>query len=167
MSSLNRLLYRNWNSATFRCMYFLLTLWKVPTMPRLTKAYKVSCFTLSVRAPQRCPCDGQRRQQSLCQRRSDPVFRPAYPSGGSWLAADESFVNFDNAAKLGFGFDQGGADFVSHQPSGFDRTKTHIAAKLASAHSLLLVRIRWAILNQSRSGLLAFSKIVPAKWENR
>ena len=50
--------------------------------------------------------------------------------------SNESFVNFDNAAQLSFGFDQSGADFVSHEPSGFDRTKTHVAAKLACAHSL-------------------------------
>ena len=47
------------------------------------------------------------------------------------LAADECFINFDDAAELGFGFDQGGTDFVSHQPSRFDRTETHVAAKLA------------------------------------
>jgi hypothetical protein len=51
------------------------------------------------------------------------------------FAADECFVDLDNAAKLGFGFDQGGTDFVSHQPSGFDRSEAHIAAKLASAHA--------------------------------
>jgi hypothetical protein len=52
------------------------------------------------------------------------------------LAADESFVNLNDAAKLRFRLDQGGTDFVGHQPSGFDRTETHVAAKLASAHSL-------------------------------
>jgi hypothetical protein len=52
------------------------------------------------------------------------------------LAADERLVDLDNAAKLGFRFDQGGADFVAHEPSSFDRTETHVAAKLASAHAL-------------------------------
>src|SRR6202035_2321312 len=51
-------------------------------------------------------------------------------------ASYKSFVNFNDAAKLGFGFDQSGADFVSHEPSGFDRTETHVAAKLTRAHSL-------------------------------
>jgi hypothetical protein len=51
-------------------------------------------------------------------------------------AADECFVHFDNATQLGFRFDQGGSDFVRHQPRRLDRTETHIAAKLASAHAL-------------------------------
>jgi hypothetical protein len=52
------------------------------------------------------------------------------------FAADECFVDFNDAAQLGFGFDQCDPDFVSHQPRGFDRAKTHIAAKLTRAHSL-------------------------------
>jgi hypothetical protein len=52
------------------------------------------------------------------------------------FAADERFVDFNDAAQLGFWFDQCDPDFVSHQPRGFDRAKTHIAAKLTRAHSL-------------------------------
>lgn len=52
------------------------------------------------------------------------------------LAADERLIDLDNATQLGFGFDQCGTDFVAHEPSGFDRTETHVAAKLASAHTL-------------------------------
>lgn len=52
------------------------------------------------------------------------------------LAADKGLVDLHNAAEFGFGLNQGGADFVSHQPSSFDRTETHVAAKLARAHSL-------------------------------
>jgi hypothetical protein len=54
------------------------------------------------------------------------------------LAADVGFINLDNAAKLiHVLFDQGRADFVAHEPSGFDRTKTHVAPDLARTHSLL------------------------------
>lgn len=52
------------------------------------------------------------------------------------FAADEGFVNFDNTAKLFFRLDQSNADFVSHKPSGFDRTEAHVAAKLPRAHAL-------------------------------
>jgi hypothetical protein len=52
------------------------------------------------------------------------------------LAADVGFVNLHNTAQLGFRLDQGNADFVSHQPSSFDRAKAHVAPKLADAHSL-------------------------------
>jgi hypothetical protein len=54
------------------------------------------------------------------------------------LAADVGFINLDNAAKLiHVLFDQGRADFVAHEPSGFDRTKTHVAPDLARTHALL------------------------------
>lgn len=53
------------------------------------------------------------------------------------FAADESFIDLDNATKLVHVlFDQRGADFVAHAPRGFDRTKTHVAAKLAGTNSL-------------------------------
>ena len=52
------------------------------------------------------------------------------------FAANEGFVNFDNTAKLFFRFDKGDTDFVCHEPSGFDRSETHIAAKLPRAHAL-------------------------------
>ena len=51
------------------------------------------------------------------------------------LAADKRLIDLDNAAQLGFRFDQGGSDFVTHKPSGLNRTEPHIAAKLARAHS--------------------------------
>src|SRR5260370_18676253 len=46
------------------------------------------------------------------------------------LAADECFVNFDDAAKLGFGFDQSSADFVTHGMRGFVRPETHMTLHL-------------------------------------
>ena len=50
--------------------------------------------------------------------------------------ADESFVHFDNTAKFLRILDQGNADAVRHIPSGFERTKSHVAPELTGAHSL-------------------------------
>jgi hypothetical protein len=59
-----------------------------------------------------------------------------FPMAIFGFAANECFVNFNDAAKLRFRLNQRGSDFVSHEPSGFDRTETHVAAKLTRAHSL-------------------------------
>src|SRR5262249_50591303 len=55
------------------------------------------------------------------------------------LAADERLIDFHDAAKLLLGLlvHQRRADFVAHQPSGLDGAETHVAAKLASADTLL------------------------------
>lgn len=47
--------------------------------------------------------------------------------------ADESFVNLDDAAKLGLGFDKSGAYFVSHQPGGL--TEPHPCSDEAGERS--------------------------------
>lgn len=53
------------------------------------------------------------------------------------LAADESFVHLDNAAKFLNGLDESGADFVAHVQCGFVRAETHHALDLKGANSLL------------------------------
>jgi hypothetical protein len=52
------------------------------------------------------------------------------------LPADESFVNLDNAAKLGFRLDQRGADFVGHVQGGFVGPEAHLPLDLQRANSL-------------------------------
>src|SRR6266446_2786732 len=52
-------------------------------------------------------------------------------------STDESFVNFDNAAKLVNVLHQRDADFVTHHPCSFQRTETHITPKLARADAFL------------------------------
>src|ERR1700730_8870010 len=52
-------------------------------------------------------------------------------------AADESFIDFNDAAKLSYVFHERDADTVTHIPSCFQRTKTHIAPNLPRAHTLL------------------------------
>jgi hypothetical protein len=53
------------------------------------------------------------------------------------FAANESFVHLDYAAKLiHFLIGQRHANTVGHVPSGFQRTKTHIAPELARTHPL-------------------------------
>ena len=52
------------------------------------------------------------------------------------LAADECFVHLNDAAQLGFRFDQSGADFVAHGMRGFVRTETHVTLNLERANSL-------------------------------
>jgi hypothetical protein len=52
------------------------------------------------------------------------------------LAADERFVNFNDAAQLGFRFDQGRADFVAHRMCSFVRAETHVALNLERADTL-------------------------------
>jgi len=52
------------------------------------------------------------------------------------LSADICFVDFDNAAKLHFRFNQSGADLVAHAPSGFVRTEAHETHDLERGHSL-------------------------------
>jgi hypothetical protein len=51
------------------------------------------------------------------------------------LAANESFVNLDHAAKLLNILDQRSSDLVAHEPRGFVRAKTHIAFDLQRAHA--------------------------------
>src|ERR1700730_4570704 len=51
-------------------------------------------------------------------------------------AADESFIDFDNAAELINIFHQSDADAVTHIPSRFQGTEAHITPNLASAYSL-------------------------------
>src|SRR5580704_14640887 len=52
------------------------------------------------------------------------------------FAADVCFIHFHDAAELLFRLDHGSADFVAHQPSGFDRTEAHVAPDLARTHAL-------------------------------
>ncbi len=52
-------------------------------------------------------------------------------------SADESFVHFDNAAKLVNVLHERNADLVTHHPCSFERTKAHIAPKLARADAFL------------------------------
>jgi hypothetical protein len=52
------------------------------------------------------------------------------------FAADESFVNLDNAAKLLDVLDQGCSDLVAHEPCGLVGTEAHVAHDLKRAHSL-------------------------------
>jgi hypothetical protein len=53
------------------------------------------------------------------------------------FAADERFVNLDNATKLSFRGDQCGADFVTHQVCGFIASKAHHALDLQGADTFL------------------------------
>ena len=65
--------------------------------------------------------------------------RPAIPLANVTVlivAADVGFIDFDNAAEFGFGFDQSGADFVTHGERGFIRTEAHHALNLKGANSL-------------------------------
>jgi len=52
------------------------------------------------------------------------------------LAADESFIDLDNATKLRLRLDKSGADLVTHAPSGFVRAEAHEPHDLEGAHSL-------------------------------
>jgi hypothetical protein len=52
-------------------------------------------------------------------------------------AADESFIDFDDTAKLADIFHQRGSDLMAHEPSGFVRTEAHIAMNLPRANALL------------------------------
>ena len=52
------------------------------------------------------------------------------------LAANESFVDFDDTAEFRFWLNQGGADFVAHAPRGFIRAEAHKAHDLERGHSL-------------------------------
>jgi hypothetical protein len=70
------------------------------------------------------------------------------------LATNERLIDLDNAAKFGFGLDQSSADFVSHQPCGFDRTKTHVATKLACAHALFAGQDQMSDLEPVAKGLV-------------
>jgi hypothetical protein len=53
------------------------------------------------------------------------------------FAADEGFVNFHNAAKLGFRFDQSRADFVAHGMRRTVAAEAHDTLNLEGANSLL------------------------------
>src|SRR5258706_663518 len=49
---------------------------------------------------------------------------------------DQGFVYFNDAAQLGFWFDQCRADFVAHGMRGLVRTETHVALNLKRANTL-------------------------------
>lgn|SRR6476646_6195125 len=49
---------------------------------------------------------------------------------------NQGFVNFNDAAQLGFGFDQGGADFMAHGMRSFVRPETHVTLDLERADAL-------------------------------
>jgi hypothetical protein len=51
--------------------------------------------------------------------------------------ANESFINFDDAAKLLDILHESGSDLVAHEPSGFVGTEAHVAHNLQGAHPLL------------------------------
>lgn len=53
------------------------------------------------------------------------------------FAADESFVNLDDAAEFGFRFNESGADFMRHVQRSFIRAKAHDALDLKAGNSLL------------------------------
>jgi hypothetical protein len=53
------------------------------------------------------------------------------------LATDEGFVDLDNAAELGFGFDEGSADFMAHGMRRTVAAEAHDALNLEGANSLL------------------------------
>ena len=73
----------------------------------------------------------------------DGSFEPVVtaPAGAAFLvpmavlifAADVSFIDLDNAAKLVAGSMTARADFVAHAPSGFVGTETHVALDLEGA----------------------------------
>jgi len=52
-------------------------------------------------------------------------------------AADESFIDLDDSAKLVNVLHQRGSDLMTHEPSGFIGTKTHVAMYLPRANALL------------------------------
>lgn len=59
------------------------------------------------------------------------------------LAADVSFVNFDDASKLvGLVLTQCSANAIAHIERGLVRTETHVAHDLEGADAFLLVSIR-------------------------
>jgi hypothetical protein len=51
-------------------------------------------------------------------------------------AADESFIDFDNAAELIDVLHESGSDLMAHEPSGPVRAEAHITIDLQSAHAL-------------------------------
>jgi hypothetical protein len=53
------------------------------------------------------------------------------------FAADESFIDLDNAAQLFGMFDQRNADAVAHVPGRFVRAEAHVAHDLQRAHAFL------------------------------
>jgi hypothetical protein len=52
------------------------------------------------------------------------------------FAADEGFINFDNAAEFLNVLDQRCSDLVAHAPCGFVTPKAHVTHDLQSAHAL-------------------------------
>jgi hypothetical protein len=53
------------------------------------------------------------------------------------LAADVGFIDLNDTAQLvHVALDKRRADFVAHEPSGFDRTEAHVAPDLARTHAL-------------------------------
>lgn len=69
-----------------------------------------------------------------CAARFAVVFLIPMPVGV--FAANPCFVNFDNAAQLGFRLDKSGADFVAHGMRGPVRAEAHYALDLQGANSL-------------------------------
>jgi len=63
-------------------------------------------------------------------------------------------------------FNESRAQAVRHVTSSFEQTEAHIAPELPGADAPPC-SMRWRTLNQSRKGLLVFSKTVPATIENR
>jgi len=83
------------------------------------------------------------------------------------LPVDEAFVDLDDTARLVHVlFKESSAEAARHVPSSFERTEAHIAPELPGADALLAGQHEVASLNQSRKGLLVFSKTVPAMIEN-
>jgi hypothetical protein len=63
---------------------------------------------------------------------------PAFvPMAVLFLAADEGFIDFDNATELLDIFHEGSSDLVAHEPSGFQRAEAHISPNLARTHAFL------------------------------
>jgi hypothetical protein len=71
---------------------------------------------------------------AFCRSRCRQFRRRVYPNV---CAADESFINFDNAAELINVLHECDADFVTHFPRGLIGTKAHVSIDLKRAHPLL------------------------------
>lgn len=52
------------------------------------------------------------------------------------FATNPSFIDLDNPAKFDFRLNKSRADFVAHQPSGFDGAEAHVAPDLPRTNSL-------------------------------
>jgi hypothetical protein len=74
------------------------------------------------------------------------------------LAADESFINLDNAAKFCFGLNESGADFVTHGMCRAVATEAHDALDLKGAYSLLAGQHRMGDAEPVTQGLVRVLK---------